>query len=52
MTKHNPHEEINFDEISHMTNKEQANVILDSILAINNSYDTIKKEDIDIPIIQ
>ena len=32
-----------------MTHKDQANAILDSILKINNLYDPIKKEDIDIP---
>ena len=51
MSKHDQHasEELNVEEISDITPKEQANAILDSILDVNNSYDSIEKEDIDIP---
>ena len=44
MCKYNQHEsyEVEIEEIFEKTHKEQANLILDSILKVNNSYELIK----------
>ena len=51
MTKYDQHEneELVVDEIADLSHEEQANAILNSILAVNNSYEPKKKENIDIP---
>ena len=40
------------EEISEKSNEEQANLILDSILKVNNMYEPLKRKNIDIPIIE
>ena len=42
-------ENIQVDEISHLSNKEQAEAIADSFAKISNEYEAIKKKDIKIP---
>ena len=42
-------QEIDGEEIADKTHQEQANLILDSILKVNNSYDPLKTENISIP---
>ena len=42
-------ENIQVDEISHLSNKEQAEAFGDSFAKISNEYEAIKKEDIKIP---
>ena len=37
------------DEISHMTDQEQAEAIADSFSAISNEYEPVQKDDIEIP---
>ena len=46
MTKYDQHEneELVVDEIADLSHEEQANAILNSILAVNSSYEPIKKE--------
>ena len=45
----NKSENIQVDEISHMSNKDQAEAIADSFSAISNQYEEIQKENIKIP---
>ena len=45
----NKAEFVQVDEISHLSNKEQAEAIADSFSSISNEYEQIKKEDIQIP---
>ena len=40
---------VQVDEISHMSDQDQAEAIADSFSAISNEYETIKKDDISIP---
>jgi hypothetical protein len=40
---------INIDEISHLPDQEQAEIIAEKFSSIQNQYDPLKKEDIDIP---
>ena len=42
-------EQINIDEISHLPDQEQAEIIAEKFSSIQNQYDPLKKEDIDIP---
>ena len=41
--------EVQIDEISHLSNKEQAEKILEKFIAIPNEYDALKTDDIDVP---
>ena len=51
ITRYDQHlsESFEVEEISGLSHEEQANAILDSILKVNNSYEPLKKEDIEIP---
>ena len=40
---------VQVDEISHMTDQEQAEAIADSFSSISNEYEPVKKEEINIP---
>ena len=43
------HDELKFEEINHLTDKEQAEAIAENINKISQEYSEIKAEDIDIP---
>ena len=45
----NKFEQLQVDEISHLSDKEQAEAIADSFSAISNEYEEVKKENINIP---
>ena len=51
MCKYDQHktEEVEVDEISDKSHKEQADLILDFVLKVNNQYEPLKKENIDFP---
>ena len=40
---------INIDDISHLSDPEQAEIIADKFSSIQNEYDQLKTEDINIP---
>ena len=42
-------QEINVDEIAHLSNKEQAEQLADSFSKISQEYEKIEKKDIEIP---
>ena len=51
MCKYDQHliDPVEVEEISDKSNEEQANIILDSVLKVNNQYKSLKKKDIDFP---